>query len=204
MGMQESSRANGWYNGFNFDTYQNSGMDEEAANAESLDAIRERLAYFKEHPGYAAGFYLGKELSQWADPTYASRQATLATYGGRTAALDSLYEGSGSKIFIEYCNLYQNLLYLGTLVFCIVSLRRGKRQKAAALPMYLGLIGVVGGFLFHTVWEANARYIFPYSLLLIPYAAAGLNLLCSAISNQAKQSKPHQKRRNVNNTLRRS
>ncbi len=184
MGMQESSRADGWYNGFNFNTYKDSGMDADAADEASLAAIRERLTYFKEHPGYAARFYLNKELSQWADPTYACRQATLATFGGRTAAFVSLYEGSGSLIFIEYCNLFQNVLYLGTLLFCIVSLRR----KEDRLPLYLGLIGVVGGFLFHTIWEANSRYIFLYGMLLLPYAAVGLNMLSSAIPSPEKQA----------------
>ena len=38
-----------------------------------------------------------------------------------------------------------------------------------------GLIAVLGGFLFHTIWEANSRYIFVYSLLLMPYCAAGIH-----------------------------
>lgn len=85
MGMQEASRGCGWYNGFNIDTYDTAGMDTALANEISRLAIDERLTYFREHPGYTADFYLHKHLSQWADGTYASRQATLATYGGRSA-----------------------------------------------------------------------------------------------------------------------
>ena len=173
MGMQEASRGNGWYNGFNFNTYRDTGMDTEATNAISREAIRERLSYFREYPGYTADFYLKKHLSQWADGTYASRQATLAAYGGRSPFFVSLYEGNASHAFIEYCNLYQNMLYLGGFAFCLAAFR--KRQDN--LPLYLGLIGIVGGFLFHIIWEANSRYIFLYSLLLIPYAAQGLALL---------------------------
>lgn len=178
MGMQESSRANGWYNGFNFNTYRDTGMDTDAVNEISRAAIRERLAYFGENPGYAVRFYLDKHLSQWADGTYASRQATLATYGGRRAFFDSLYAGNGSMIFIEYCNLYQNMLYLGGLLFFLEAFRK-KRDE---LPLYLGMIGVVGGFLFHIIWEANSRYIFLYSLLLMPYAAKGLELCFQYLS----------------------
>lgn len=87
MGMQEASRGCGWYNGFNIDTYDTAGMDTAIANEISRLAIDERLTYFREHPGYTADFYLHKHLSQWADGTYASRQATLATYGGRSAFL---------------------------------------------------------------------------------------------------------------------
>lgn len=169
MGMQEASRGNGWYNGFNFNTYQSAGLDTEVANEISRAVIRERMAYFGENPDYAFRFYLGKHLSQWADGTYASRQATLATYGGRSPFFDSLYEGEGSLLYIAYCNIYQNILYLGALLFILEALKK----KQDELPLYLGLICVIGGFLFHIIWEANARYIFLYSLLLVPYAAKG-------------------------------
>ncbi len=176
MGMQESSRANGWYNGFNFNTYRDTGRDSAATNTISRAAIRERLDYFSAHPGYTARFYLQKQLSQWADGTYASRQATLATFGGRSSFFDSLYTGNASHFFIGYCNLHQLLVYLGAFSFALSEWRK----KENALPVWLGLIGVTGGFLFHIIWEANARYIFVYSLLLMPYAARGLSLLKEA------------------------
>lgn len=212
MGMQEASRGCGWYNGFNIDTYDTAGMDTALANEISRLAIDERLTYFREHPGYTADFYLHKHLSQWADGTYASRQATLATYGGRSAFFKEVYEGSLSGGYIEWCNAWQNVLYLGVLVFCIGSLKKRRKSRAAGhmdgrtadrmaehtagytadqmaehttgctadrpgtdhLYVYVGLIAVLGGFLFHTFWEANSRYIFSYSLLLMPYCGAGV------------------------------
>ena len=227
MGMQEASRGCGWYNGFNIDTYDTAGMDTGLANEISRLAIDGRLAYFREHPGYTADFYLHKHLSQWADGTYASRQATLATYGGRSAFFKEVYEGSLSGEYIEWCNAWQNVLYLGVMVFCIDSLKKRRKSKvvghradqtaghttgctadqtaehtagctadqtaeqhgadqlgadrhgadrhgADRLYVYVGLIAVLGGFLFHTFWEANSRYIFSYSLLLMPYCGAGV------------------------------
>ncbi len=235
MGMQEASRGCGWYNGFNIDTYDTAGMDTAIANEISRLAIDERLTYFREHPGYTADFYLHKHLSQWVDGTYASRQATLATYGGRSAFFKEVYEGSLSGGYIEWCNAWQNVLYLGVLVFCIDSLKKRRKSKvvghmadqtaghtagctadhmadqldadqlgadqhgadrhgadrhgadrhgadwhgadrlgADRLYVYVGLIAVLGGFLFHTFWEANSRYIFSYSLLLMPYCGAGV------------------------------
>ena len=201
MGMQEAPRGCGWYNGFNIDTYDAAGMDTALANEISRLAIDERLAYFREHPGYTANFYLHKHLSQWADGTYASRQATLATYGGRSSFFKEVYEGSLSGGYIEWCNAWQNALYLGVLVFCIDSLKKRRESRVAGhmadqtadqhgadwhgtdrhgadqLYVYVGLIAVLGGFLFHTFWEANSRYIFSYSLLLMPYCGAGVYTL---------------------------
>lgn len=197
MGTQESSRGNGWYNGFNFETYQSTGMDTELTNEISRQALSERLDYFKANPGYAAKFYLGKHLSQWADGTYAVRQATLATFGGRRELFNRLYEGDLSNYYIEYCNLYQNIIYLGALLFCILQCRRRRLQNPeaqketgphpAGLPLYIGLIGILGGFLFHIIWEANSRYIFVYGVLLLPYAAKGLSLIVHfALENSKK------------------
>lgn len=184
MGMQESSRANGWYNGFNFNTFQEAGMDPGLADKISRQAISERLQVFREQPGYAAGFYLHKHLSQWSDGTYACRQATLATYGGRSSFFISLYEGPFSRCFISYCNVYQNILYLGAMLcFCALLKDQRKKRTAPALNPYLCFIAVMGGFLFHIFWEANSRYIFLYSLLLLPYTARGINVLLQYISN---------------------
>lgn len=192
MGMQESLRANGWYNGFNFNTYQDAGLDSGLANEVSRQVIAERLQTFREHPGYAAGFYLQKHLSQWADGTYASRQATIATYGGRRDFFVSLYEGSFSRCFIGYCNHYQNLLYLGTLS-CFWLLWKGQRKKGSSptLYLYIGFIAVVGGFLFHILWEANSRYIFPYSLLLLPYTAKGICDMTAWFNNTSARGAIH-------------
>ena len=173
MGMQEASRGCGWYNGFNIDTYDTAGMNSDVANEISRQAIQERLSYFREHPGYAADFYIRKHLSQWADGTYASRQATLATYGGRSEFFQEVYDGSLSSAYIEWGNAWQNVLYLGTLLFCVTTVRR-RRKGTDSLYLYVGLIAVLGGFLFHILWEANSRYIFLYSLMLMPYCAAGV------------------------------
>lgn len=195
MGMQEAMRGPGWYNGFNFYTYQDTGLDTDATVEISRAAIAERLSYFSENPSEAASFYAQKFLTQWADGTYASRQATLATFGGRSAFFTSLYEGNYSQYFIEYGNWYQNLLYIGAFLFCLFGVLASGKSKTSgdklpvsemdscagnvaltspALTDYLGLIGVLGGFLFHMIWEANSRYIFLYSLLLMPYAARGI------------------------------
>lgn len=182
MGMQESSRGNGWYNGFNFYTYQDSGMDTAVTGEISRAAIDECLTYFKEHPGYAADFYLGKFLSQWADGTYACRQATLATFGGRQPFFVELYEGSYSTYFIAYCNALQNVIYFGSFLFCLGICKKKIDSKIKGLPLYLGLIAVFGGFLFHMIWEANSRYIFLYGMLLLPYAAAGIQWLLHAVA----------------------
>ena len=176
MGMQDNSeRGPGWYNGFNFDTYKNTGMDAKEANRISNDAINERIDYFKENPKECFAFYRDKFLTQWSDPTLASCQATYTDFGGRTEFIKSVYDGDYNIYYVLFCNMFQNVIYVGVFIWSLTNFRKivmfGK--KGWYVSIYIGFITIIGGFLFHMMWEANSRYIFPYAMLLIPYAAFG-------------------------------
>ena len=183
MGMQYAERGNGWYNGYNFLTYENAGLDSAVAGKIASDYIAQRLQYFSQNITEFIKFYFDKFQVQWCDGTYASLQATLATFSGRSSFFENLYTYSGwvHIVFIFICNLFQNLLYLGNCVFSIVSSKRKHTQFD--FIHYLCLIGVFGIFLFHTFWEANSRYIFHSSLLLLPTAAYGLGYLITSVQN---------------------
>ncbi len=183
MGMQEASRGPGWYNGFNFLTYQENGMDAELTNQISKKAIAERMTEFSQEPLYAMEFYGKKYLSQWTDGTYACRQAVLADYGGRMPFIREVYAGKYSPYFIGFCNQLQNMIYFGAFVWSIVMFKRVRTGNGNCLPKYLGMVIVLGGLLFHMMWEANGRYILLYGQILYFYAASGLytfgKMLCS-------------------------
>jgi hypothetical protein len=179
MGMQYAYRGNGWYNGYNILTYQNTNLDSVLANQVAWGYIKERLHYFSQNIDECLKFYFNKFQVQWCDGTYASLQATLATLGGRNHFFENLYAYSGFShiIFIFLCNVFQNLLYLGNCIFSIISFK--DKEKKFGFPYFLCLIAVIGIFLFHTLWEANSRYIFQSNLLLLPTAAYGLGYLIS-------------------------
>lgn len=187
MGMQESSRGEGWYNGFNFNTYQASGLNTELTNQISKQAISERMTYFAEHPTEMLRFYTNKFRLQWCDGTYASLQATQNDGGGRTAFFYKLYTGGYDGFFIPFCSLMQTLIYLGTFLFAFLQVKRKTLPTTPlqGFPLYICIIGTLGGLLFHMLWEAGSRYIFPYSLLLYPYAAYGLTYLISLRKSKA-------------------
>ena len=192
MGMQEGHGACGFYNGFNFNTYAQSGLNADIANEVSRKAIAERLQYFKENPQYMLDFYAEKHLAQWAHATYDSLQATISNFGGRSEFFHSLYEGELAKYYTGYCKVFQIVIFGGAFLFALLMLK--KKQKTM-LPgelsegfwVYIGLVGVLGGFLFHMVWEASARYIYVYSLLMVPYAAWGIGYFHQKYSGKLKK-----------------
>jgi len=61
------------------------------------------------------------------------------------------------------------MVYLGTLIYVLLKSYKGKFSET--LPEMF----ILGGFLFSIIWEANARYVFSYFLVMIPLAIVGWN-----------------------------
>ena len=114
-------------------------------------------------------FYYKKFISQWNEPTYASIWVNIFHQGEFPVWVQSFYDGKLNTLAVEYMNLYQSLILLGAVV---VLIKYRKKWKEEQLLLFLILLG---GFLFHMLWEAKSQYIMPYFILLMPYAAAGLD-----------------------------
>ena len=61
-------------------------------------------------------------------------------------------------------------------------LRRGTGTDMLALP-----VTVLGGFLFHLLFEAKSQYIYPYAVLLMPVAAVGLEAVARGCAGLARR-----------------
>lgn len=171
MGMQEGERAEGWYNEFNFDTYVNSDCDPVASDAIAKEAIAESMQHFQKDPAYAVRFYLRKTLSQWNEPTYEALWVNQFHSGDFSTIVQSIYEGKLYQVLSEYMNLFQ-LLVFAAVFAGLLSCRKGKNRWQLT-KLYLPMV-ILGGFIFHTIWEAKSQYIFPYFVCMLPGAAAGI------------------------------
>ena len=180
MGMQEGERAEGWYNEFNFDTYVNSDCDPVVSDTIAKEAIAESLQRFQKDPAYAARFYLRKTLSQWNEPTYEALWVNQFHSGDFSTIVQSIYEGKLYQVFSEYMNLFQLLVFASVFAGLLIG-RKGERRWQ--LPqLYLPMV-ILGGFFFHTIWEAKSQYIFPYFVCMLPGAAAGLTGILKKIKD---------------------
>ena len=165
MGMQEGDKEAGWYNGYSMYTYQDVCLYHgPTAKALGIAEIKARAKGFLKDPIYAVDFYFRKFTSQWNDPTYGCFIMTHATDLERNALGISMYDGNIKKLLEHFMDPYQLLIY-GSILF---------------LLLYILLIGVLGGVLFHELWEAKSRYVLPYFIIMIPMAAAGLSELGDA------------------------
>lgn len=179
MGFSEGHAGPGWYKEDNTVTYfMKSGMDSAATAANAKQVVKERIAYFGANPGEGFRFFSEKLRSQWNEPTYESlwiNQVQLS-YGEKGGLYD-VFCGTGGRYTARFMNQYQQLIFLGTLLACIYLWHR--RDISQCLPMLV----VLGGLLYHLLFEAKSQYALSYFILMIPLAAYGFGHLFYIIEN---------------------
>lgn len=169
MGMQESYKAAGWYNDYSKFVYEEVNYDEALAAEKGKYSILGSLHTFKEDPLYMVDFYKRKFVSQWNDPTYQCLVMTYARYPDRGPLGTSIYKGALFPVLVSFMNGYQSLIFVSVLGY--LAARWKKREN---IEKDILLIIVIGGVLFHLLWEAKGRYILPYFVIMLPPAAAGI------------------------------
>jgi hypothetical protein len=170
MAMQDGSMAPGWFNGFNHVTYRKNDYNQEMTDQISKEVIGRRLQEFAEDPMECLNFYYKKIVSQWNEVTYECFWIGMNEENRTrelTPLVENLYFGKLHTAAEAVMNLYQLLLFAGTLLFAW-SLR-----KNVDISYVILLLCVLGGFLFHILWEGKSQYIITYFPLLLPCAAFG-------------------------------
>lgn len=179
MGLQDDDLfENGWYNGYNINTYKQCEFDNKKAAEQSLDSIGESVKTFVKHPLYAVRFFYKKWTSQWNDPTYQSLfsvEWACRHNENQSVLARSLYSGRVAGGLYHFMNIYQTIYFIGALFFLL------KGRSRLGLEQFILLLSVFGGMLCHLLWEAKGRYVFSYYILLLPFAAYGINKLVEGV-----------------------
>lgn len=178
IGISETEGyAPGWWGSqFTHDlleAFNESGYDAAVIEPMLQTKLAERADTFKGHPPYLFYFLYKKAASMWNHPSFQAFWIgnVRETNFDHSAFLTELYRGGLNRFFTGWANLYQSLVLVCAAFFAVLGLK--KRE-----PLRLLLaVPFIGGFLFHLLWEAKAQYAVVYFVLLIPYAAAGLDAL---------------------------
>ena len=181
MGMSEGERANGWYHS---DTLQLAFENAEKAAGIYKTKIANRLKTFVQNPLYCVKFYTIKTATMWAENTYAAIWYNLSFIYDDTERLNENYfenlateeeksehqkNSALDNIVLKTTPIvgaYQKALIL--ILFGVTIIVLIKNRKNLSNELLLLVMTFVGGFLFHTIWEAKSRYIIPYIVVLMP------------------------------------
>lgn len=185
MGLQPGNLGNGWCNDYHKNIWRACNFDVELTTETAKAEIRDRVLDFAADPGYAIGFFGRKIVSQWIDPLYQSLFFNGSYRNGTSPQQDSLLY----KISHEYhgrvltaADRLQFLAYAGMLLYFIFAVKRNSR-----ILHHILAVTVLGGFLFSIIWEAKARYIFPYYVMMFPPAAVGYRELLCTLEKTGRQ-----------------
>lgn len=181
MGLRdESDRLGGWYDGYNYYTYEELNYDTSACNEIAIETIKTRLREFIDSPKYMLRFFRQKIESTWCDPLFQSIwSGSLPSLNQelKNEKLSSLYqEGIVNDTVKNYCGGWLLMAYVMLSIFCIMVIK----QRDSNIPL-IGLIFFIGGFLFYLVWETKSQYTYPYIFVMIPYIACSIDYCFSVI-----------------------
>lgn len=168
MGLHENDDfCDGWWDGSTIDTYIESKYNADEQKKTAIADIQNRLEEFHKDKRYALRFFSRKIASQWNNPTFQCFWINQ-TCGSDVAhpkwvneVLSVKYEEKITRVL----DIVQFLILTG-VIFSILLLKENKEY-------ILFKVIFIGGFLFHTVWEAKTQYALPYFLLMLPISLNG-------------------------------
>ena len=137
-------------------------------------------------PGYIKAFYGYKILSQWNEPIYQAAFYNLYHDDVHMEKVVSFVDRVMSfhfDYFLFFTDRLQFIVYAGMLLYFLLSLR-----KQPDLTWQVLAVTIIGGFLFSIIWEAKARYILPYYIMMFPVSMRGYYLLTDLIPGVKKKS----------------
>lgn len=183
MGLNDDYSYPGWYNIYSLGLFATSDYDVDVANKRALETLAMYALIYKDDPEYMVDFFTRKMNAQWNAPLYQCIVMNNNVVGEQSELIADIFWGGRAARFLQsYAKLYQLLVYGGILFLLLVSWKDWK-----GIERYVLLIAVFGGFLFSLLWEAKTRYVFPYLLMELPYAAMGINEVIIRLNQRLKK-----------------
>ena len=102
-----------------------------------------------------------KQITTWADGSFFIREPSMSE--GNAFSEYVLGFGSKNQLTMVNSRAYRMLMILGVLLACIFIL---SRRNVPEITLIM-LITIFGGVIFHSIWEANARYSIPFMLPML-------------------------------------
>lgn len=161
-------RAGGWYDRKYVSVYKESHYDREKAERTGQQMVSGYFDQYKKDPQKAYDFFSKKIITTWSDPLYEAVFSGPKEKAGQYVKTKPLYHlfndqkrNTGLYVGMKACII---LIFATTWIFLI---KYYKKYETISL----GLIFLIGGFLFHLFWETKGQYVYPYVFMQIPASA---------------------------------
>lgn len=174
MGLQDSEDAPGWYNTYNESVFAECGYDKKETARAAKQSLSEMLRYYADNPGEGWSFIHRKLASEWNNPTFEGfhmQNARLTAEELSPIVKSAINDGGKLNILLTFfLDVYESVILFGILLYLAGA-------KDADIRQLFFVMLLIGAFVFFAVWEAKGRYVAPFYLMAIPYAAVGYQKL---------------------------
>ena len=174
MGISESNVLyDGWWDAdySTVNTYKEANYDKALQEKVCRERILQRIAEFRDDPGYALRFFAGKNASQWNNPDFQGWWVNVFMSNDGQSQLPLWLERLLS-IPVYYRTVFRVLNVFHFIILCGVMMQLLATNKWNERFLLI-MITFIGGFLFHTIWEAKGQYTITYFLPLLPVSVEG-------------------------------
>ena len=196
----------GWYSGFSEKIKNECIDDEEEMKTLSYEAILSSLKRFSSDFEYTKWFFSQKLATEWLVPDFHASYFSSINYkndgtGNDTGKLfyidvnDATEQGKKVNDAWNVCegtykfmDGYQSFIYLFAFICCVILL---KRKKIETHLVVLPCVFIIGFFVY-VLWEAQAQYLMPFFVWLIPCAVYGAVSVTSSIQSLIQEHIQHE------------
>ncbi|WP_026665253.1 hypothetical protein [Butyrivibrio sp. FC2001] len=169
IGLQENDELyDGWWNSYLSQTYKKAGYDTDKQKDLVTKYLEKRTKEFLDNPQMAIAFFGGKNASQWNNPDFEG--VWINKVMGSNINYSKIFRGIDSVVgmsrMLIVVNIWHFIILMGALLYLCF-----RRQKSVVFTQFA--LTFIGGFVFHTFWEAKGQYTLPYFMLLLPLSVLG-------------------------------
>lgn len=168
LGLEENKEMfDGWWKRDALLLFAEAGYDSTTAHYIMLERVIDRVRYMLSEPGDAVLFFARKNAAQWNNSDFeAFFVNNIPTSIKNANVFRWLFSAQGAAAILPIFNRMHFVILFGVVLFLFTQDRKN------FVSLFYS-VTVIGGFIFHTIWEGKSQYTLPYVMLLIPLSAVG-------------------------------
>lgn len=153
------------------------------ASETASQLFNEHVNRLNEH-NWWTGMLIRKTLYSWSEPSFTvfGRSILPASQGTRQ---DNAFMNDNKNMLMLYWDGLQMLIMILACITLFKFIRMHECNETIVLPSMI----LIGGFLFHYLWETQPEYAYTYFLLMFPYAGillSGIQLKAYELSHKIR------------------
>lgn len=168
LGLEENNELfDGWWKRDALLLFAEAGYDSTTAHYIMLERVIDRVRHMLSEPGDAVLFFARKNAAQWNNSDFEAFFVNNIPTSIQNANLFRwLFSAQGAAAISPIFNRMHFVILFGVVLFLFT------RDRKSYVSLFYS-VTVIGGFIFHTIWEGKSQYTLPYFILLIPMSAVG-------------------------------